>query len=478
MRISRREMIGGMTSAAAAGALPRAATAGTSARRPNILFIMADDLGYADVSCYGRQEYQTPHIDRLAREGVRLTQAYANSPVCSATRTALITGQYQYRLRVGLEEPLLPNSRYGLPPAVPTLPSILRKAGYRTSLVGKWHLGELPDYGPSQSGYDDFWGIRGGGVDYFTHDLMGKKDLWDNAQPIDRTGYLTDLIGQKAIDVIVDPSKRDQPFFLSLHFTAPHWPWEGPGDHAESERLGTSRDLASIAHFDGGSMDIYAAMVVRMDYQIGRILDVLDRQGLAEDTIVVFTSDNGGERFSNVWPFTGRKGELLEGGLRIPAIVRWPRHIAKGRISEQVNMSMDWMPTLLAAAGVDPAPALKLDGRNILPALTGSSNSVERQLYWRFLNLDQRACRIGNWKYLKILENEYLFDVAADPLERANLKGRHPDVFARLTASFREWEGTMLPLEASAATRGFSGAELPDHFGVKSPVMHSLKVTE
>src|SRR3989454_11692392 len=335
---------------------------------PNIVFIMADDLGYADVSCYGRRDYTTPNIDRIAAEGIRFTQAYANSPVCTASRTALITGRYQYRLPVGLEEPLTESSRkVGLPLEHPTLPSLLKKAGYSTTLIGKWHLGWLPDFSPLKSGYDHFWGFRGGALDYFTHKSgpanTDTDDLWDADVKIHQTGYLTDLIGDRAVSAINDYTKAGQPFLISLHFNAPHWPWEGPGDEAESKRLAGS----ALRDFDGGTRKTYQRMIEAMDAQIGRVLEALEAHGLTENTIVIFTSDNGGERFADTWPFTGRKTELLEGGIRIPAIISWPARIPRGQTTNQVAISMDWFRTLLAAAGVAPDPAFTPDGMDLLP---------------------------------------------------------------------------------------------------------------
>jgi arylsulfatase A-like enzyme len=421
---------------------------------------MADDLGYADVSCYGRPDISTPNIDGLAAKGVRFLQAYANSAVCSATRTALITGRYQYRLPIGLEEPL--NGRdAGLPPDHPTLPSLLKKAGYGTTLVGKWHLGLLPKFGPLQSGYDHFYGFRGGAVDYYTH-ANQKDDLWDDDVPVHQMGYLTDMLGSRAVDVVNGYAKSGRPFLISLHFNAPHWPWEAPGDEAESNRI---RAGGSLFDFDGGTQKTYQRMIQEMDLQIGRVLGALNANGLAENTIVIFTSDNGGERFADTWPFTGRKTELLEGGLRIPAIVSWPARIPRGRTTDQVAITMDWLPTLLASAGVSSDPALPPDGINLLPMLTQNATPVERKLFWRYKANAQRAARDGDYKYLKILDNTFLFNVVEDPMERANLKVRRKDIYDRITAEWSEWNASMLPEIDDSYTENFTGDQLADHIG-------------
>ena len=457
--LTRRQILAG---AAAAAAISSARAARSA--KPNIVYIMADDLGYADLSCYGRREYKTPNIDSIGQRGVRFLQAYANSAVCSATRTALITGRYQYRLRAGLEEPIRTgNSQYGLPPDHPTLPSLLKKSGYGTTLIGKWHLGFLPEFGPLKSGYDHFWGFRAGANDYFTHkNDAGADDLWDDDVPIHQIGYLTDLMGDRAVKVIGDYAKSGQPFLLSLHFNAPHWPWEGPMDEAESQRIKSLQDR------DGGSMKTYAAMVTRMDTQVGRVLKALSDARIAGDTIVVFTSDNGGERFADTWPFTGKKTELLEGGLRIPALIRWPNHIRAGATTDQVAVSMDWMPTFLAAAGASPDPAYPPDGMNLLPQLTAGAAPVPRRLYWRYHYNAQHAMRDGDMKYLKIGDNEFLFNVVDDPLERANLKNRQPDVFKRMVQSWDEWNSTMLPdrNDVRSGPLGYAD-ELADHFGIE-----------
>jgi arylsulfatase A-like enzyme len=429
---------------------------------PNIIFIMADDLGYADVSCYGRPDINTPNIDGLAAKGVRFLQAYANSAVCSATRTALITGRYQYRLPLGLEEPLT-GRPVGLPPDHPTLPSLLKKGGYSTTLVGKWHLGALPKFGPLQSGYDHFYGFRGGALDYYTH-ANQKDDLWNDDVQLHQMGYLTDMFGSRAVDAVNEYAKSVQPFLISLHFNAPHWPWEAPGDEAESNRL---RSASNLFDFDGGTQKTYQRMIEEMDRQIGRVLEALHKNSLAENTIVIFTSDNGGERFADTWPFTGRKTELLEGGLRIPAIISWPARIPQGQSTEQVAITMDWMPTLLAAAGVPSDPAFPPDGINLLPMLTQNAAAVERKLFWRYKANAQRAARDGDYKYLKILDNTFLFNIVEDPMERANLKERHKDFYTRIVAEWHEWNATMLPEIDDSSTSNFTGDELADHIGAQ-----------
>jgi arylsulfatase A-like enzyme len=430
---------------------------------PNIVYIMADDLGYADVSCYGRPDMKTINIDRIAARGVRFLQGYANSAVCTATRVALITGRYQYRQRLGLEEPLGAGNRaVGLPPSHPTLPSQLKKAGYSTTLIGKWHLGELPTYSPLKSGYDHFYGFHSGGIDYYRHEGTDHKpDFWDDDMPIEKIGYTTDLFGDRAVDVVSNYAKARNAFFISLHFNAPHWPWEAPGDQDEAERLKTR----GLAAYDAGTQKTYRNMIAAMDTQIGRVLKALDDNRLTNNTIVIFTSDNGGERFADTWPFTGRKMELLEGGLRIPSIISWPARLPQGKTNDQVSISMDWMPTLLAAAGGSADPAYPLDGMNLLPMLTGASPIQPRTLYWRFKGNAQRAVRDGDMKYLKMRDNTFLFNVADDPMERANLKDRQKDVYERLVNKWLEWNQAMLPEVEESGTGGNAGNVWADHVG-------------
>ena len=228
----------------------------SAAARPNIIFIVADDLGSADLGCCGGGNV-SPVLDRLAREGLLFARAYSNSPVCSPARFAMTTGRWQYRLPAAADEPLSTrrSTILGLPPEHPTLPSLLRAGGYATALIGKWHLGQLPKFGPLLSGYDEFFGPMGGGVDYFSHvNFSGERDLWEGAEESHAHGYLTDLIAQRAAEYVARP--RDAPFFLSVHFTAPHWPWETRDDAEESQRVGSN-----IAHLDGGSVATYLKMI-------------------------------------------------------------------------------------------------------------------------------------------------------------------------------------------------------------------------
>lgn len=415
---------------------------------PNFVFIMADDMGYADVGCYGAREDTTPSLDRMAREGLRFTDGYANSPVCSPTRFALMTGRYQYRLRGAAEEPIGAAARgrndLGLPPSHPTLPSLLRAAGYHTALVGKWHLGYAPHFGPLKSGYAEFFGTMGGGIDYFRHcDWAGRHDLFDGQDEVERIGYVTDLLSERACDVV--RRQRERPFFLSLHYTAPHWPWETRADEAESQRIGNR-----IVHSDGGSVEIYRAMITHMDEGVGALLDTLDDEGLSRNTLVVFTSDNGAERYSDSWPFVGKKMDLLEGGIRVPLIARWPDVVPKDATTTQVAITMDWVATLLDLARVAPHPDFPLDGASLVATLRDPSHSFSRDLYWRMKHRDQRALRIDEWKYFAADGREYLYNLAHDPRERANYALREPERFSDLRERFAKWSATMPSIPADA----------------------------
>ena len=416
----------------------------------NFVFIMADDLGYADLGCYGGRAPVSPRIDALAAQGLRFSQGYSNSPVCSPTRFGLITGRYQYRLRGAAEEPMSGRARgnaiLGLPPAHPTLASRLREAGYRTALIGKWHLGFAPHFGPLKSGYDEHFGPYSGGVDYFTHtDPSGQHDLFENGEEVSREGYLTDLLSRRAADFVRERATDRQPFLLSLHYTAPHWPWETRADGRLAPEL-----IGRIYHLDGGSIRTYQRMIHHMDEGIGQVVDALEAGGLSEDTLIVFTSDNGGERFSDNWPLIGGKMDLTEGGIRVPYVARWPRVIPAGGVTGQFAITMDWTATFFEAAGVTAHPEYPLDGMSLLPVLRDPRAVGERALYWRMKHRNQRALREGRWKYLAIEDNEYLFDIETDERERANLARRHAERLAAMRARYAVWDAQFAPVPADA----------------------------
>ncbi len=436
---------------------------------PNIIFIVSDDLGYADLGCYGGREAPfgavSPNIDTLAAGGLRLTDGYSNSPVCSPTRFAMISMRYQYRLRGALEEPINSKSKgsatLGLPPEIPTLPSLLREAGYNTGLVGKWHLGYPPSFGPLRSGYDEFFGIMAGGVDYFTHcSGSGDHDLYIGEESHREVGYLTDLFSNRAVDYVqrmAGDAKAGKPFFLSLHYTAPHWPWETRDDAAVAPEV-----AANLFHLHGGNVNSYRRMIHHMDEGIGQIVQTLREQGLLDDTLIVFTSDNGGERFSDNWPLVGGKMDLTEGGIRVPWIAHWPNGIPAGSVSGQHCMTMDWSATMLELGGGRPHPDYPLDGVSLQGVLRRPSASFERALFWRMNHRHQRAMRHGKWKYLKVDDNEYLFDIEADARERANLAAHDPQRLKAMREVWLAWEATMPPIPADArVSLGYSVKDMP-----------------
>lgn len=440
-----------------------------TAQRPNIIFIVADDLGYADLGCYGarpaRLRAVSPHLDQLAANGLRMTQGYANSPVCSPTRFALMTGRYQYRLRGAAEEPINSKSKgstiLGLPPEHPTLPSLLRDQGYQTALIGKWHLGYPPSFGPLRSGYQEFFGPMSGGVDYFTHcSFNGTHDLWRNDEEYSQDGYLTDLISRHAVDFVKRASGNPEaarPFFLSLHYTAPHWPWETRDDAALAQQV-----KSNLFHLHGGNIHTYHRMIHHMDEGIGQLVQQLKSQGVLDNTLIVFTSDNGGERYSDNWPLVGGKMDLTEGGIRVPWIAHWPNQIAPGTVSAQPCMTMDWSATLLEAAGAQADPSYPLDGVSLLPLLKDATRCFERPMYWRMKHRSQRAFRDGNWKYLRVDENDYLFNLSQDERERANQASLEPERLATMRSKWENWNNSMPPIDPEATVSlGYSLADMP-----------------
>jgi arylsulfatase A-like enzyme len=417
-------------------AWPAAAQQPSSATQPNVVLIVTDDLGYGDVGSYGAPDAKTPNIDRLAREGVRLTDFYANGSTCTPTRAALISGRYQQRFE--LERPLGTGVDTGLPAEGRSLPQLLKNNGYATGLVGKWHLGERPQFGPNAHGFDYFFGFKSGFIDYYQHTGGdGMHDLFENEAPAHVDGYMTDLITQRSVSFIEQHAR--QRFFLEVAYNAPHWPYQVP-DHPSTAR----DDAVHLQPYDpdSGTRQDYVAMLERADQGIGAILALLDKSGLTENTLVIFTNDNGGEWLSRNAPLFHRKWTLWEGGIRVPAILRWPGRLPAGRVSRQVGITVDLTASILAATNTPVPAAARPDGINLLPILGGRSPAVERTLFWRtyYANRRQRAVRSGDWKLLIDGESAMVFDLRNDLGERNDLARERQDVARRLRPLIAAWE--------------------------------------
>jgi arylsulfatase A-like enzyme len=401
-------------------------------KRPNVVLILTDDLGWGDLGCYGCKDTRTPNIDRLAKEGTRLTHFYANAPVCTPTRAALMTGRWQQR--VGLEWAIQPGAKEpGLPAREVALPRMLRGAGYRTGMFGKWHLGYKKEFGPNAHGFEEFAGLLSGNVDHYTKkEINGEHDWYENTRPAADRRYSTDILTARAVDFI--GRRAGEPFFLYLPYNAAHWPFQAPDNPA---------DVRTRATWFAGTRKDYARMVERIDQGVGQVLAALERHKVLDNTLVIFTNDNGGERLSDNGPFFHHKTTLWEGGLRVPCLLRWPGKVPAGKVSAQPAISMDLTATILAACRAAPPRGRTLDGVDLLPLLGG--RAVERTFFWRVRRPGQNqwAVRQGNWKYVKDHGFELLFDLAADPGERKTLAYQHPDKVKALRAKLAAWEKEM-----------------------------------
>jgi N-acetylgalactosamine-6-sulfatase len=408
---------------------------------PNIVFMLADDLGNGDLGCCGCADIRTPHLDQLAAEGVRFTDFYANAAVCSPTRIAFLTGRYQQRL--GLDNALYYQEMgRGLPIDGETIADALQRAGYATGLSGKWHVGYDRQRQPRQQGFDHFFGLLGGNHHYFEHmDRIGVPDLWLDNNAIEREGYSTDLITEDAIAFIETHHKK--PFFLYLSHAAPHFPYQGPNDRDNVVKPKTKA-------WQQGDRKTYVAMVESMDRGIGKVLAKLDELNLRDSTLVVFTSDNGGAAWSRNAPLRGSKSTIWEGGVRVPCLARWPGVLPRGKVTSQVGITMDWTATIQRLAGLD-SDRVGEDGIDLLPILTGKTPARQRTLFWRRKTGPRRkvreeglAVRQAQWKLIKQGTGErYLFDLKSDVGETRNLVEEHPELAARLDAELVAWEKRM-----------------------------------
>ena len=431
-----------------------AAATASAAQPPNILLFLADDLGYGDLGCYGHPEAKTPHIDQLAADGARLTQHYSNGTECSPTRTAFLTGRYPQRAgglecaigtgNVGRYDEairLAEARQLGLPAKQTILPSALKKKGYACGLFGKWHLGYEPQFNPMEHGWDDFFGYMGGNVHYFKHrELSDLHVLFKGRLPIHTEGYMTHLITDASIEFI--KQNKEQPFFLLVSHETPHFPFQGPGDQDKT---------IDATNWTTPDAPTYVAMLEDLDTEVGRVLKTLEEQNLANDTLVVFVSDNGGfAKASHMGPFKGAKSTTLEGGIRVPLILRWPGKIQPGTTSTQVCATFDLTRSFVKLAGTSVFPG-RLDGYDIVDHLTQQKPDFKRTLYWRGKRGERTwtAIRDGDLKYVRKVEDDtedWLYDLSADLGETEDLAQHRPGDLARLRKLLAKWEGRMKPL--------------------------------
>lgn len=422
---------------------------------PNFVFILADDLGYGDLGCYGRKDIKTPRLDQLARQGVRLTSHYANGPECTPTRAAFLTGRYPQRVG-GLECAIGTGNvgRYddairlrethdlGLPAEEPSIARSLKQAGYATAIFGKWHLGYEPKFAPRHHGFQETFYCVGGGMDYFHYlDNVAGYNLFRDGRPVSATGYFTDLMTDEAIQFL-KMQDGSQPFFLYLPYTCPHSPFQGPLDQQEHP-LPLDSPLWSQGKAPGHT---YIAMIEHMDKRIGDVLSVLDRRGLSHDTIVVFVGDNGGTRSARNAPLSGIKGSTYEGGIRVPGIVRWPQHIDAGTVSDEPSMTFDFTRSFAELAGVRSSSQKPLEGVALIQHLAAKEPLPTRSLFWRKQRGDRvwMAVRKGRWKYVATTtpseSKAFLYDLSTDIAEKHDLASVRRDEFTELQQRYLDWE--------------------------------------
>jgi N-acetylgalactosamine-6-sulfatase len=415
-------------------------------RRPNVVIILADDMGFGDVSMHGCPDIKTPHIDSIARQGVRFTQFYDNAPECSPTRCSLLTGRYQQRVG-GLEcaigvnnvgrydeaEWLQKRGELGLPLSEITMARIFKDAGYDTACIGKWHLGYGRNFSANRHGFDEYFGILGGNADYFTHEEAqgGGMQLVHNGTPDHRKGYLTDLFTEASINWL--KARRSNPFLLYLPYNAPHTPIQDPD--AYDPKTGTAPERQR-------QRPVYCKMVARLDQRIGDVLRQLDAMGAAENTLLFFLSDNGADANGRNLPYRGGKSTVFEGGIRVPCCVRWPGVIPQGKTVDQVALTMDILPTMIAAAGVPSPRGRRFDGIDLLPHMKGRRPASPRTVFWRYKRAQARrkAVRSGDWKYINDSGKEMLFQIARDETEKNDLLSQEPRVAQDLKTKLAAWE--------------------------------------
>jgi arylsulfatase A-like enzyme len=408
---------------------------------PNIVVIVSDDQGYADLSCYDHpKEVSTPNIDQLAREGVRLTNGYVSAYVCAPTRAGILTGRYQQRFGFYTGG----DSRIGLPTNEVTVADLLKKQGYVTAVIGKWHVGIGPKYRPLQRGFDEFYGFLGHGAhDYFKLQITNEHNsIYRNDKPINDTGYLTGNLARQSVSFI--ERHHERPFFLYLPFNAVHWPLQAPQKYINRFNTGNK------------NRDTYLAMLVCMDEAIGQVLDALKRTGVDGNTMVIFLSDNGGARknFADNGVLRDYKQSVYEGGIRVPFIVRWPGKLPKGTVCDEPVISLDIVPTICAAVGARLPDDRVYDGKDLVPILRGEAKGpLHKALFWDD-GADQWAVRAGKWKLIFRGGSLELYDLRVDIGEKNNLTKQNPEIVKHLQQVYTEWKHQMSPQLSKAGRKG------------------------
>ena len=416
--------------------IPAVAATGSAGEAPNFIFIMADDLGYNDISPYDGW-IDTPNLDRMADEGMRFTDYHSNGAVCSPTRAALMTGRYQQRAGIPgvvFADPDRPVHLDGLQQTETTFPSLLKAKDYVTGMFGKWHLGYFPKYNPVRHGFDLFRGYVSGNVDFFSHvDQAGSFDWWIQDEKNDEPGYVTSLITKHSLEFI--KQNLEKRFCLYIPHEAPHSPYQGPSDKP-FRVAGQPETCRQTGLTPETIKNAYREMVEEVDQGVGEILDLLNRTDLSRKTLLVFTSDNGANRHGSNQPLRAFKGSVFEGGHRVPALARWPGKIPAGAVNGSLAMTMDWMPTFLSLAGAD-LPG-NLDGIDLSPALLKNKTLPSRKVFWNGL-----AMRDGRWKYVRDKGHELLFDLEADIAEQDDLAAEQVDRVMEMSAALDAWSAEM-----------------------------------
>ncbi|MBL8178628.1 MAG: sulfatase-like hydrolase/transferase [Bryobacterales bacterium] len=431
-------------------AAPFAGPARAQSRKPNIILIVADDLGYAGLGCYGNQQIKTPNIDLLAAEGMRFTDFVVSWPACTPSRSSILTGRYPQRN--GLYDMIRNNEvnwkyqyteeTYAVSPEMTigmdtrevTIGQALQHAGYTTGVIGKWDGGRARRFLPLQRGFDFYYGFANTGIDYYTHQRYGVASMFRGNRRIQEPGHATDLFLREALAFL--KQNRTRPFFLYLPFNAPH----GASTFHKDDPQEEPKYMDMYKHLPKGIAQT-AAWTTHLDDAVGAIMAELKALGQDENTLVIFSSDNGGTGAAYNGPLRGKKAQMYEGGIRVPMIARWPGRIPKGAVNRDFVSSLEYFPTFLAAAGAQPPSSVKLDGFNLLPVLEGKAKSPRTEFFWQ--RQGDKAARSGHWKWVETAQGAALYNLSTDLGEQHDLSQENPAVFASMKAKWHSWRTEM-----------------------------------